>query len=63
MADLGGGGGGGWLNPVICLKFTLKAQEMAALTFKILRFSWGSMPLDPLSLSCLRHSQIRTLLC
>ena len=50
------------LNPLFCLKFTLKVREMASLTFQISKFSQGNMPPDPPSFSRLWRSQIGTLL-
>ena len=37
------------LNPLFCLKFTLKAREMVSLTFQILKFSGGTCPSTPLA--------------
>ena len=49
LSFYGGSRGVRWVrsNPLFCLKFTLKAQEMASPTFQIVKFSQGSMPPDP----------------
>ena len=48
MADLGGGGVR-WVrsNPLLCLEFTLKAQEMVSLMLQISKFSGPHAPGSP----------------